>query len=379
MKCIINGTILLPDGEINGKILVFNEKITGIMDEIPENAEIIDANGGYVSPGLIDVHCHGFMGMDASNASYDEVRAMSEKTVSSGVTGWLPTTMTLSWEHLGKCFEAIGVCMQDSLSDGWKGAQVLGAHAEGPFINLKKKGAQDAKWVRKPDIECLKPWKDVVKLITVAPEVDGALEFIHEAVEMGVKVSMGHTNATGDEAIKGFDAGIDHATHTFNAMTPMSHRDIGAVGAALSDDRVYCELIADTFHVSAQLYSLLAKAKGAKLVIITDSIQVAGLPDGVYDMSGQTVVVDGIKCRFPDGTIAGSALTMDRAVRNFRAHTNLELWKIVRLASLSPAESIGMEKTKGSLEIGKDADILIADKDFNIQKTFVRGNCVYEG
>lgn len=379
MKCIINGTILLPDGEINGKILVFNEKIIGITDEIPENTEIIDANGGYVSPGLIDVHCHGFMGMDASNASYDEVRAMSEKSVSSGVTGWLPTTMTLSWEHLGKCFEAIGACMQDSLSDGWKGAQVLGAHAEGPFINLKKKGAQDAKWVRKPDIECLKPWKDVVKLMTVAPETDGALEFIHEAVEMGVKVSMGHTNATGDEAIKGFDAGIDHATHTFNAMTPMSHRDIGAVGAALSDDRVYCELIADTFHVSAQLYSLLAKAKGAKLVIITDSIQVAGLPDGVYDMSGQTVVVDGIKCRFPDGTIAGSALTMDRAVRNFRAHTDLELWKIVRLASLSPAESIGMEKTKGSLEIGKDADILIADKDFNIQKTFVRGNCVYEG
>ncbi len=378
MKCIVNGTLLLPNGEVKGRALAFEGgRIAGILDAPVPGAQIIDAKGGYVSPGLVDVHIHGFMGMDASNGDLGELRAMSRKLARWGTTSWLPTTMTLRWPMLEKCFDAIRRAMSDSLSEEWRGAQVLGCHAEGPFINPAKKGAQDGDAIQRPDFDRLKPWTDVVRLMTVAPEVDDALPFIRRAAETGVTLSMGHTAATANQALAGFDAGITHATHTFNAMPPLNHREPGAVGAALSDDRVYCELIADTFHVSPLLYGLMARQKGDRLVLITDSIQVAHLPDGPHDQSGQTVIVDGIRCRFPDGTIAGSSLTMDRAVRNFRRHTGLPLWQVVNMASLYPARSVGAETFKGSLEPGKDADILITDGDLNVLRTWVRGECVF--
>ena len=379
MKCVVNGKILLPNGEVEGSALAFeNGRIAGILDAPPAGAEIIDAGGGYVSPGLIDVHIHGFMGMDASNGDPDELKVMSRQLASWGVTAWLPTTMTLQWPALERCFAAVRQAMAHSETPAWQGAQVLGCHAEGPFINPAKKGAQDGAAIQRPDFEKLAPWIDVVKLMTVAPEVDGALPFIRQASRAGVTLSMGHTNATAAEALAGFDAGIIHATHTFNAMPPLNHREPGAVGAALADDRVYCELIADTFHVSPLLFGLMARQKGNKLVLITDSIQVAHLPDGPHNQSGQTVIVDGIRCRFPDGTIAGSSLTMDRAVRNFRQYTGLALWQVVNMASLYPARSIGAETAKGSLEPGKDADLLITDGDFNVRRTYVRGECVYD-
>ena len=377
MKYVINGTILLPDGEVVGKALAFDGgRIAGVVDRVPAGAETVDAAGGYVSPGLVDVHCHGFMGWDASNGSLDELRSMSRQAAKWGTTSWLPTTMTLKWPALERCFAAVRAARDESQTALWRGAQVLGCHAEGPFINARKKGAQDGDSIQRPDIEKLRPWADVVRLMTVAPEVDGALDFIRAAAPLGVTLSMGHTAATAREAFAGFDAGVTHATHTFNAMTGLSHREPGAAGAALVDGRVYCELIADTFHVDPLLFSLMAKLKGDHLVLVTDSIPVAHLPDGPHDQGGQTVVADGIRLRFPDGTIAGSALTMDRAVRNFRAHTGLPLYKVVNMASLYPARSVGAEKEKGSLEPGKDADFLIADADFNVQATFVRGERV---
>ena len=378
MKCIVNGTILLPDGEVRGKALAFEGgKITDVLDAPPAGSETIDAAGGYVSPGLVDVHIHGFMGMDASNGSFGELKEMSRRLAAWGVTAWLPTTMTLKWPALEACFAAIRRAQADSRAGEWGGAQVLGCHAEGPFINPAKKGAQDGAAIQRPDIEKLRPWTDVVKLMTVAPEVDGALPFIREAARLGVAVSMGHTAATAAQALMGFDAGVTHATHTFNAMPPLNHREPGAVGAALTDDRVYCELIADTFHVNPMLFGLMARQKGEGLVLITDSIQVAHLPDGPHDQTGQTVIVDGIRCRFPDGTIAGSSLTMDLAVRNFRAHTGLPLYQVVNMAALYPARSVGADAAKGSLEAGKDADILITDGDFNVRRTYARGACVY--
>ena len=162
-------------------------------------------------------------------------------------------------------------------------------------------------------------------------------------------------------------------------MTPLNHREPGAVGAALGDDRVYCELIADTFHVHPMLFGLMARQKGDRLVLITDSIPAAGLPDGPHDQMGATVVVDGMKLRFPDGTIAGSALTLDAAVRNFSRHAGLPIWRAVNMASLNPAKSIGIDGSKGALEVGRDADIVIADGAFNVRATFVRGARVYAG
>lgn len=378
MKCVINGVILRPEGEVMGWALAFEDgRIVGLVDSPPKGVELIDARGGYVSPGLVDVHCHGFMGWDASNGSVEELRSMSRQMAAWGTTAWLPTTMTLDWQVLEGCFAAIRQAMDDSLGDDWRGAQVLGCHAEGPFISEAKKGAQDGRCIQRPDARKLEPWADVIRLMTVAPEIDGALDFIHEAVRLGLTLSMGHTAATAVEALAGIEAGVTHATHLFNAMSPLTHREPGVVGAALADDRVYCELIADTFHVDPLLYSVLARQKGDHLALITDSIQSAHRPDGVYDQGGQTVVVDGIHCRFPDGTIAGSALTMDRAVRNFRKYTDLPLYEVVNMASLYPARSIGVDAHKGSLEPGKDADIVITDAGFNVRETYVRGERIY--
>lgn len=380
MKYIVNGAILRPEGEVTGRALAFEgDRIVGLVDAPPAGAEVIDARGGYVSPGLVDVHCHGFMGWDASNGRLDELRAMSRQMARWGTTAWLPTTMTLAWPTLETCFAAIRAAMSDGEAPDWRGARVLGCHAEGPFISPKKKGAQDGNCIQRPEIDKLAPWADVIRLMTVAPEVEGAPDFIRAAARLGVTISMGHTAATAAEALAGVDVGVTHATHTFNAMSPLTHREPGVVGAALADGRVYCELIADTFHVDPLLFSIMARQKGDHLVLITDSIQVSHLPDGTYDQAGQTVVVDGIRCRFPDGTIAGSALTMDAAVRNFRRHTDLPLYEVVNMASLYPARSIGMEGRVGSLEPGKAADIIVTDSDFNVRMTFVGGERVYDG
>jgi len=376
MKCIINGKIIMKDGLLEGKALLFDEIIRGFVDAPPEGAEVIDAESGYVSPGLIDVHCHGFMGWDASHGSLDELRLMSRRTAKFGVTSWLPTTMTLDWPVLERCFAAIREAQRDSLSNEWNGAQVLGCHAEGPFINPKKKGAQAESSIQRPDAEKLRPWADVIRLMTLAPEMDGAIDCIRVAREMGITLSMGHTNASYDQTVAGIDAGVTHATHTFNAMPPLNHREPGAVGAALGDSRVYCELICDTFHVHPALFTMMAKVAGDRLVLITDSIPAAGLPDGPHDQLGATVIVDGMKLRFPDGTIAGSALTLDAAVRNFARHSGLPIWRAANLASLNPARSIGVDDRKGALEAGRDADVVIADGDFNVRQTYVRGRRV---
>lgn len=373
MKCIVNGRILMPDGIVDGKVLAFGRCIEGIIDAPPPDAEIIDAEGGYVAPGLIDVHCHGLMGMDASHGSIEELRQMSAFKARNGVTAWLPTTMTLDWTALEGCFSAVRQAMAESLTPGWQGAQVLGCHAEGPFINPKRKGAQAAEYIQPPDIDRLRPWRDVVCLMTVAPEMDGATDFIREAAAMGVTISLGHSDATAEQAMAGFGAGARHVTHTFNAMPPLNHRQPGLIGAALNDDRIYCELIADTFHVSPLLFPMMARLIPRRLVLITDSIRCAGLPDGQYDLLGVNVTVDGIQCRLDDGTIAGSVLTLDRAVRNFAKYADIPLWQAVNMASLYPARSIGVDGRKGSLCPGRDADIILTDDGFHVRATFVGG------
>ena len=379
MKAIVNGTLFLEDGPREGAaLLIEGGTIFGIADAAPAGAEVVDAGGGIVAPGLVDVHCHGFMGWDASNGDAEEIRAMSRQAARWGVTSWLPTTMTLPWPRLERCFAAVRQAMEESRSDAWPGAQVLGCHAEGPFISPAKKGAQDGAAIQPPDIEKLLPWADVIKLMTVAPEVPGMLPFIRDAAALGVRLSMGHTAADTRAAALAIDAGVTHATHLFNGMPPLNHREPGPVGAALADDRVYCELIADGFHVDPLLLPTVARATGDRLVLITDSIQVAHLPDGPHDQDGRTVIVEGIRLRFPDGTIAGSCLTLDQAVRNLSLRAKLPLWQAARAAALAPARSIGVEDKKGALAPGKDADLLLCDASFHIRQTWVRGRKVYD-
>ena len=379
MKAIINGRIVTPESVVEGKVLVYDEKIQGIVETAPAGAEVIDAQGGYVIPGLVDMHIHGYLGEDASDGSYEGLKIMAEGVAKNGVTSFLPTTMTVSYDELRKAFSLIRKGMEESRSADWKGAAIVGANAEGPFINISKKGAQAGEHVRVGDPAFLKEFVDVIRVFTIAPEVEGNMDCIREmAKDTDVLISMGHTAANFDQAQAAIEAGVRHVTHLFNAQTGLLHRDPGVVGAALLDSRVSTELIADTFHIHKGLFQLVANVKGDKLVLITDCTRAGGLEDGEYTLGGQPIFVKGIECRLADGTIAGSVLKLNEAVRNVLANTDLPVNKVVNMASLTPATRIGLGDTKGSLEAGKDADIAIVDEAFNVQRTILAGRTIYE-
>ena len=376
MKAIVNGKIILPDSIVEGRALLFDEKIIGLSETVPQGAEIIDAKGRYVAPGLVDIHIHGYLGEDTSDGSVEGIRKIAEGIVKNGVTAWLPTTMTVSYDELHRAFDAVRTLMDKKNNP--KGAQVMGVHAEGPFINPSKKGAQAVEYIRPADAPFLIENSDVIRIATIAPEMPGALDCIREVTEKtGILMSMGHTAANYETAKAGIEAGIRHATHLFNAMTPLNHRDPGVVGASLADDRVSTELIADTFHISPDLFGLVAKVKGNNLILITDCTRAGGLEDGEYTLGGQPFFLKGIECRLADGTIAGSVLKLNNAVRNMREHTNLPLEQIVRMASINAARCIGLDRTKGSLEAGKDADIILADENFAVSETIIAGETVW--
>ena len=379
MKAIVNGKIILKDRVVENAALLFSDVIEGVLpaDKIPADAEIIDANGGYVSPGLIDLHIHGYLGCDVCDGTVESIRTISEGIVKNGVVGYLPTTMTVDMSVIKKSLEVCRELMEESKT--WNGSTILGVHAEGPFISESKKGAQDAKYILKPDAAFVKEYADVIKLISLAPETDtddfAAIREI--ARDTDVVISMGHTSADYDTAIRSTAAGVKHATHLFNAMTPLAHRAPGVVGAALNSD-VSCELIVDTFHVSTELYDMLFKIKGRKLCFITDCLPAGGLPYGEYTLGGAKIVYRDIVCRLEDGTVAGSVLPLNKGVWNVYTNSNIPLNECVNCASLNPATTLGIADSKGSLEVGKDADVIITDQEFKVMKTIIGGEIRYE-
>lgn len=378
MNYIKNGKIILPDGILENVILAFDSKILGFCEEkdIPNTANVIDAEGGYVAPGLIDIHIHGYLGEDTSDGNADGIFKMANGVMKNGVTSFCPTTMTVSMDEINKALDVVRSLKDESKN--WNGAEILGVNLEGPFINPKKKGAQAETHIKAPDGDFVIKNADVIRLATMAPEMEGGCDAIKKIREnCDVTVSVGHTDATFEETLEGIDAGATHITHLFNAQTPLHHRNPGVVGAALLED-VTTELIADTFHVHKGLFELLARVKGDNLVLITDCTRAGGMPDGEYSLGGQPIFVKGVKCLLEDGTIAGSVLKLNNAVKNYRDNTNLPLWKVVAAASLNPAKAIGVDDCKGSLEAGKDADIIITDGDFNIVKTIIGGEVKYE-
>jgi len=378
MKYIVNGSIILTDGIVENCVLAYDSKICGLTtkDQIPDGAEVIDAKGGYVAPGLVDIHIHGYLGEDASDGSAEGIKTMANGIMKNGVTSWCPTTMTVSMEEINTALNVVRSLKGESKD--WDGAEILGVNLEGPYINPKKKGAQAETHIKPLDAQFVMDNADIISIATVAPEMDGGCEGIKKIREnCNVRVSIGHTDATFEEAIKGIDAGATHITHLFNAQTPLHHRNPGVVGAALVKD-VYTELICDTFHVHKGLFELVAKTKGDKLVLITDCTRAGGMPDGEYTLGGQKIIVNGIECLLEDGTIAGSVLKLNNAVKNVYNNTDMPLWTVVAAASLNPAKAIGVDDRKGSLDEGKDADIIITDSDFNIVKTIIGGKIRYE-
>lgn len=378
MNYIKNGKVILPDGILENSVLAFDGKILGFCEEkdIPSNAEVIDAEGGYVAPGLIDIHIHGYLGEDVSDGNAQGIFKMANGIMKNGVTAFCPTTMTVSTDEINKALNVVRSLKEESKN--WNGAEILGVNLEGPFINPKKKGAQAEEYIKAPDGDFVIKNADVIRLVTMAPEIEGGYEAIKRIREnCDVAVSVGHTDATFEQALEAIDAGATHITHLFNAQTPLHHRNPGVVGAALLEN-VTAELIADTFHVHKGLFELLARVKGDNLVLITDCTRAGGMPDGEYSLGGQPIFVKGVECLLEDGTIAGSVLRLNDAVKNYKDNTSLPLWKAVAAASLNPARAIGIDDRKGSLEPDKDADIIITDDDFNIKKTIIGGKVKYE-
>ena len=378
MKAIINGRIVLKDRVVENSALLYSDVIEGIVpaDKLPEGVEIIDAKGGYVAPGLIDLHIHGYLGKDVCDGEEESIRTISKGLLANGVTGYLPTTMTVDMKVIRKALEVCRALKEESRD--WDGSAILGCHAEGPFISEKKKGAQDPKYILKPDAKFVKEYADIIRIITLAPEEDEDFKAISEIRrDTDVIVSMGHTSADYETAMRSTEAGVRHATHLFNAMTPLAHRAPGVVTAALNSD-VSAELIVDTFHVNPVFYNMLWKLKGRKLCFITDCLPAGGLPEGEYTLGGQKIIYRGIVCRLADGTVAGSILHLNKGVWNVYGNSDIPLYECVNCASLNPATVLGLDSRKGSIEIGKDADIIITDGEFNVQKTVIGGKIRYE-
>jgi N-acetylglucosamine-6-phosphate deacetylase len=372
MKYIVNGRIVLKDRILEGFAVGFDSRIRDVCPEtaVPAGAERTDAAGGYVIPGLIDVHIHGYLGADTSDGEPESIRTMAEGLIRNGVTAFLPTSMTIERERIDRSIAAVRAVMDESRT--WNGAAVLGMHAEGPFISKAKKGAQNEACIIPPDPDWMIANRDVVRYITVAPEVDPGFAAIRRMSEAGIVVSMGHTNTDFGTAMAAAAAGVRSSTHLFNAMSPIDRRAPGVAAAALTAE-VYAELIADTFHVDPGLYPLIARMKGDRLVLITDCLPAGGLAPGTYTLGGARIIVDGIACRLEDGTVAGSILRLNRGVMNFCRRADVPLWQAVRCASLNPAELLRMGDRKGSVEIGKDADLVITDNELEPRRVFVGG------
>ena len=372
MKAIINAKILTGDEIIEGKTLLFDKRIVKITEEADvEGVESIDAEGAYVSAGFIDLHIHGSGGADVMDATPGALETLSTTLLQTGTTAFLATTMTMSDKAIDKALQNIR-----QHASGVTGAKILGIHLEGPFINASKHGAQDKAYVQTPDLSLIENYMQEVKMITLAPEVHGAEEFVKHLTKAypHIILSIGHSAAGYEEARESFTWGISHATHLFNAMTPYHHREPGIVGAVFDSD-VTCDIIADLVHTHPSVLELVQQMKKEKLILITDAMRAGCMKCGIYELGGRRVEVNEGKAVLEDGILAGSVLKMHEALFNMKQHTSMELVEIVNSVTKIPARKLGVKK--GELRVGYDADMVIFDENFSIISTIVNGEVKY--
>jgi N-acetylglucosamine-6-phosphate deacetylase len=337
----------------------------------------IDARGLNLIPGFIDVHVHGAVGEETMDAKPDGIRAMAQFYAQHGVTGFFPTTWTDQHERILAALEMVA----EMRGPQPNGATILGVHLEGPYISVEKRGAQREQDVRRADRTEALSYLDVnvIRLLALAPEYKENQWLITECVRRGITVSVAHTTASYEQIVEAVALGLSHSTHTYNAMTGLSHREPGTLGAVMTLHDVYCELIADNIHVHPAAMQVLFAAKGAdRIVLITDAVRGAGLPEGEMKIDERTVIIKDGAVRLPDGTLAGSTLTMEVALRNFMAATGQPLEKIWQTSSLNAARSLHFSDHKGSLEVGKDADLVLVDEHINVHLTVAEGQIVYQ-
>ncbi len=375
---IITPFIEIKRGYINikqGKI----EEVGEIENYIPKEDFVeVDYKGFTAIPGLIDTHFHGANGHDFMDGEEEAIASIATSRIKEGVTGIYPTTVSESFERTKKAIEAFVNLKNKGFNEG---ARLLGIHLEGPYLSVNKKGAQNEKYIREIDFEETKKLIEIsqnsIKMVSFAPELENAKKFTAFLISYGIKPSMAHTEANFLSVKRCYEWGLRHATHLFNGMTPLHHREIGPVGASLLFEDLYVEIIADKIHISPPMLSLITKIKDPKyIILITDAIRAQGLKEGTYELGGQEVIVKGREARLSDGSLAGSTLFLNEALKNLKEETDLPITEIVAMATYTPAKFMDIEKLYGSIEPGKVADIVITDDEFKIIKVYKGGKPV---
>lgn len=377
--------ILTPVEEItHGAILVAEGVITAVGPRsavtAPAGARVIDARGRTLVPGFVDVHIHGAGGHDIMEATAAALQTVSQTIARYGTTSFLPTTVTASTEQTCKALRGNSAEMSrwsQSRRNDVAAAEPLGFHLEGPFLNPARRGVQPADFLAAPSVatfdQFLNAAAGYVRILTLAPELPGALELIAAARKRGVQVGMGHTDATFDQTRSAITAGARHAVHVYNAMRPFSHRETGVIGAVLTSDEVGAEIIADGVHVDDPAIRILLASKGAsQTLLVSDGTAATGMPDGKYKLGPFEVTVTGGVCRNAEGKLAGSTLTLDRALRHM-VGLGVPLRSAVRMLTLNPAQLLGLEKKKGVIAAGADADLVLLDDALRITAVLAGG------
>lgn len=377
MKTYANARLYTPDFRFeNGWFSVENGLFAAIGRGPCPDPGATDLGGATVLPGLIDIHGHGNSGADTSDGDLDGLRNMALYLARHGVTGFAPTTMTLPYEEIGAAFRT-AVRLRDEAPAS--AARVLGVHMEGPFFSEKKKGAQNAAYLRLPDADAVARLADeadgLLRLVDVAPELEGAVPFVRE-VSRGRTVSIAHTDATYDDARAAIDAGATHLTHLFNAMPSLHHRKPGVIAAGAECPRVSAELICDGIHVHPAMVRLAFSLFGAgRMVLISDSLRCTGMPDGEYMLGGQAFRLSGRTCTLPDGTLAGSVTNLFEGMRNAIAF-GIPAEDAVRAATFNPARQLGVADRVGSIAVGKCADFAVCEADLTLRRAYIGGEAV---
>ncbi len=371
-----NGLIFLEGRFEDGlDLVVDNGRIADIIPRgTRKDGDFVDAKGSYIVPGFIDIHIHGSVGCDVMDARFDSLERIAAFLAKNGTTSFLATTMTLSADAIRSSIRAAADFMK---RDRAAGAQCLGIHLEGPFLNPDAKGAHDAAYLAEPSVEGFNEIAgediDIIRLVTIAPELPGAAELTSYLRARGIKVSIGHTRADYDTACRAIDLGMDHTCHFYNAMTPFRHREPGVVGAVLDHGDNTIELISDLVHIHPAALRLAVKLKGcSSCALITDAMAAAGLGDGIYSLGGLDVHVEKGVARLKDGTLAGSTLTQGMALKNM-VGIGVPLEDTITMLTSTPASIIGVSAFKGYLKAGYDADVVILDRDLSVASTYVKG------
>ncbi|PEO43074.1 N-acetylglucosamine-6-phosphate deacetylase [Bacillus sp. AFS026049] len=384
---IINNLMVHSEKETykNGYIKVVDGKISEVgpasQYKQDDDAKVITLSPDYqVIPGAIDIHIHGASNSDAMDATHDALSIMAKTLPKEGTTSFLATTMTQSTQAIESALLNAGKYIENQTQEN---AEIVGVHLEGPFISPARKGAQPEDYIVDPDVTLFKRWQEMaenqIKLVTLAPEQPNGLDLAAHLRGTGVVASIGHSDATYDQIDEAIQAGTTHVTHLYNGMRGLHHREPGVLGAAYLRDELYVELIADGIHCRPEMIKLAYnQITSERMILITDSLRAKWLEKGTYDLGGQPVNVDETKATLSDGTLAGSILKMNDAIKNTMEYTGCSMTDIIKMTAENPAKQLRIFDRKGSIQVGKDADLVILNDRLDVEMTFCRGNLAFK-